>query len=387
MKTLNAPGDLNLSRVLRLIWQVKGISRIEIAKRLGIDKSTVTKIASTLEEIGIIRAFAQGSAGKLGGRKPIQLEVTPDFAMALGVEISTDSFLLTLVNLHGDIVETRKQSLDSATLQEAFDTAVAAIRPSIEAAGAPLIGIGVGLPAIVDTERGAVIQSIPLQVTEPVEFAAWARERYSVPVYVENDARCGSIGEMTLRHGMGLENAVFLLAEIRRITGEGKSRKNLSVGFGFIVNGQTHYGRDFSAGEFRSILWKPGNLGQFQSEEGNDERLGSDGSATRAIFEELASHVAFLVNALNLNHVFIGGLSGELTDSLALAIRREIAVKWPYALAHRYEVLPASLGIEAVAYGAAGHCLQRFFSLPNIHQKSGSGPSVKESLEMMRSVQ
>ncbi|HPX47618.1 MAG TPA: MarR family transcriptional regulator, partial [Treponemataceae bacterium] len=50
MKTLNGPGDLNISRVLRLIWQQKGISRIEIAQQLGIDKSTVTKIVSSLEE-------------------------------------------------------------------------------------------------------------------------------------------------------------------------------------------------------------------------------------------------------------------------------------------------------------------------------------------------
>ena len=41
MKTLNAPGDLNISRVLRLIWQIKGISRIEIAQQLGISYRTV----------------------------------------------------------------------------------------------------------------------------------------------------------------------------------------------------------------------------------------------------------------------------------------------------------------------------------------------------------
>ena len=95
MKTLNAPGDLNISRVLRLIWQLKGISRIEIAQQLGIDKSTVTKIVSSLEEIGIIRAFAQGNAGPQGGRKPIHLEIVPDFGMAVGFEINTYGFLVT----------------------------------------------------------------------------------------------------------------------------------------------------------------------------------------------------------------------------------------------------------------------------------------------------
>jgi predicted transcriptional regulator len=78
--------------VLRLIWQIKGISRIEIAQQLGIDKSTVTKNRLVLEEIGIIRGFAQGCAGPQGGRKPIQLEIVPDFGAALGIEITTKDF-------------------------------------------------------------------------------------------------------------------------------------------------------------------------------------------------------------------------------------------------------------------------------------------------------
>ena len=46
MKSINAPSDINVSRILRLVWQKRGISRIEIASQLGIDKSTVTKIVS-----------------------------------------------------------------------------------------------------------------------------------------------------------------------------------------------------------------------------------------------------------------------------------------------------------------------------------------------------
>ncbi len=384
MKTLNAPGDLNLSRVLRLIWQVKGISRVEIAHHLGIDKSTVTKIVSTLEEIGIIRAFAQGATGKRGGRKPIQLEVDPDFGMALGIEINTDSFHVAVINLHGEIVETAHGETRTASIFESYDAAIEAIAPSIESRGIPLIGIGVGVPAIVNAESGEILQSIPLQIEKPVSFAEWATGKYGVPVHVDNDARCGCLGEIIVRHGMGMDNALFVLAEIRRITGETRSRKNLSVGLGFVINGQPLYGQDHSAGEFRSVLWKPGNSGQFQSSDIHGDRIGSDESVTGSMFAELASHVALLANALNLNHVFIGGLSGELTESLIRRIDEEIGLKWPYALSHRCAVVPASLAFRAVAYGAAGHCLQRFFSLPNINQKSGSGPSVRESLERIR---
>jgi len=386
MKTLNGPGDLNISRVLRLIWQHKGISRIEIAQQLGVDKSTVTKIVSSLEEIGIIRAFAQGNAGPQGGRKPIQLEVTPDFGVTFGIEITTDGILAVMVNLNGEILEYLDIRMPVTSVYDAFDLAVEQLSLKREILGRPLLGIGVGIPAIVNTETGTIVQSIPLVIHDPIHFAGWAREKYGTPVYIENDARCGCLGEITLRHGMELDNALFLLAEIRKITGSTESRKNLSVGLGFILNGQPHYGKQFSAGEFRSILWEPGNSGQFQSNDMTGDRIGSDESVTGSMFTELARHAALLTNSLNLNYVFIGGLDDSLTEDLIARINSEIVRNWPYEHAQQYSVIPASLGRKAVAYGAAGHCLQRFFSLPNIYQPSGSGPSIKETLTKIKVV-
>jgi len=384
MKTLNAPGDLNISRVLRLIWQVKGISRIEIAQQLGIDKSTVTKIVASLEEIGIIRAFAQGSAGPQGGRKPIQLEISPEFGAALGIEINTDGYVATLVDLHGEILATLQDTMIFTSVFDAFDAALEKATPIIDSLNTPILGIGVGVPAIVNTDSGEIIQSIPLMINDKIKFCSWAKEKYNTPVYIENDARCGCLGEITIRHGVNIDNALFLLAEIRKITGSTESRKNLSVGCGFILNSQTFYGKDFSAGEFRSVLWQPGNSGQFQSNDISGDRIGSDMSVTGSVFTELARNVALIVNILNLNYVFLGGLPEDLTENLAKLINEEIILKWPYSLPKQCEVVPASLGKKAVAYGAAGHCLQRFFSLPNIYQPSGNGPSIKETLSQFK---
>jgi len=385
MKTLNAPGDLNISRVLRLIWQTKGISRIEIAQRLGIDKSTVTKIVASLQEIGIIRAFAQGNAGPLGGRKPIQLEIVSEFGLSVGIEITPEGFVAVILDLHGTILRELTVSMEVTSVFEAFDEALKALTGELESRNTPVLGVGVGIPALVDTDTGTILQSIPLMIEEELAFCAWARAKYGVPVYVENDARCGCLGEMVLRHGTGLDNALFLLSEIRKITGSTGSRKNLSVGCGFTLNGNPYYGQDFSAGEFRSILWRPGNSGQFQSNDLSGELVGSDSSVTDSVFAELAAHVALVANLLNLDSVFLGGLTPELTEELAGMIRSEIALKWPYRLRQRCEVIPSSLGKNAVAYGAAGDCILRFFSLPNIYQPSGSGPSIKATLEGIRS--
>ena len=88
MKSINPLSDINVSRILRLVWKKKGISRVEIANTLNLDKSTVTKIVSSLTDIGIVKEIAEGSTGPQGGRKPIYLEISKSFACVGGIEIN-----------------------------------------------------------------------------------------------------------------------------------------------------------------------------------------------------------------------------------------------------------------------------------------------------------
>lgn len=47
--------NANTSLIARLIWQRKSISRAEVARELGLYRSTVTNISSYLIEAGIIK--------------------------------------------------------------------------------------------------------------------------------------------------------------------------------------------------------------------------------------------------------------------------------------------------------------------------------------------
>jgi hypothetical protein len=133
-------------------------------------------------------------------------------------------------------------------------------------------------------------------------------------------------------------------------------------------------------------MWEPGNSGQFQSNDITNDKIGSDLSVTGTVFTELARHVALMVNLLNLDYVFIGGLPDDLTERLGTQIRSETILKWPFPMEVKCAVIPASLGVRAVAYGAAGLCLQRFFSLPNLYEPSGNGPSIKETLSRIKDI-
>jgi hypothetical protein len=94
----------NTSRVMREIWINKEISRIQIAKNLGLDKSTISSIVSELLEIGIITENAEGKAGPQGGRRPVFLTLKRSSGCVLGVEFRPESYTAIAVDLEGSII-------------------------------------------------------------------------------------------------------------------------------------------------------------------------------------------------------------------------------------------------------------------------------------------
>lgn len=391
MKSINSISDINVSRILRLLWQKKGISRVAIASQLGIDKSTVTKIASSLQDIGIITAVAEGDAGPQGGRKPIFLEITRTFACVGGIEINPERFVCCLLDMHGTVLFQHQEvvmpdAYERENCTGIFYRAFEMIVAEAEKLGIPLVGIGAGLPAMVNSDKGIIYQSVPLMIDKPFAFADEIGKQVGMPVLLENDARCCCYGEQMLTMEHDIHNMLFLLTEYRVLQPKKASKKNLSVGMGLIINDKIYRGTEFSAGEFRSMLWNEGNNGQFLSGEDRLETMAYDNTAIQSVFVELAQHVAFLVNTLNLEAVYIGGIDQHYAKKIAEQITQRIEFQWPYQIPRNYDVRLASLGSLSVAFGAACMYLEQMFALPSLSSPSRSGPSILEWLSTLKNL-
>lgn len=388
MKSINSQSDINVSRILRLIWQKNGISRVEIAAQLGLDKSTVTKIVAALVDVGIVKEFAHGITGPQGGRKPIYLEITETFAVVGGIEIQKEGFFCCLLNLPGKCLFEYQEKTNSTDCMEIFSAAYKILQEEAQKRQIIIIGVGVGISGIVNSDSGVIMQSIPFEITKHFPFTQMASVQTGVPVVIENDARCCCYSERTLLHDMGQQNSLFILIELRN-----KKKENIidssqvSVGAGLVINGKIFKGTEFSAGEFRSMLWTDGQQRQFFAQRENIEDFGAvlpDGQKTEdSVFNELAKHVAFLTNTLNLETVYIGGIDQEIEEKLVELIKKRIMLQWPYDSSHCVDVRLCSLGNLAVAYGAAGMFIDRFFALPSLSTPSGSGPSILEALSQI----
>ncbi|MBP5568297.1 MAG: ROK family transcriptional regulator [Treponema sp.] len=369
MKTQSSYSDINTSRILRLIWQRKLISRVEIASVLGLDKSTVTKIVNELKELGLLRETIQGKTGPLGGRPPVFLEITPEFACVGGIEITPGRVVCCLLNLHGDIIFEDRQSITTDEflkmhIKGVFSKACHTIQKRADELGIKLVGIGLGLPGLLNSSRGEIEYSLPLMIQTPFSLKEQLEEVTDIPVEIENDARCCCYSEMISSQSTAVNNMIFVLTEYRAYKPAENSKKNLAVGFGIVLDSELLKGRDETAGEFRSMLWEEGTVGQFHSGDGNLSEKLEENSEMRSVFMELARHIAFLVNTLNLQTVCIGGMEPKYIKVLQKYVHERIEIQWSYTNERQIDVRMSTYDDLAVAHGAGSMYLTKIFSIP-----------------------
>lgn len=368
---------VNITRVLRSIYLNHGLSRVEISRLLDLNKSTVSKIVSLLEDTGIVETAAVGDAGPTGGRRPLHLRIRANWGCVMGVEIQTEAFTVVGINLHGDIFFSHTEPLDLRTtdLVTAFTSIVQRFYPGMENTGMPLIGIGVGLPGFVDPGRGVLRASMPFEHYEEIDFVRESRNRLglSIPILVDNDANCGCWGELAFRHSSRPKNFVFVLGELRKHTIQMDDNRIMALGLGLVLNGRVHHGDDFTAGEFRSILYKSHQINQFSITDEQARQFLQNPEVDRMIVHELARHIAFLINILNLRKVVIGGPMEVLANDISQAVREYVQTNWAYPHAVEFDLEVSRLGEQAVAYGAAGMYLEHLIEIPTVESRTPDG--------------
>ena len=109
-----------------------------------------------------------------------------------------------------------------------------------------ILGIGVGVPSVVDVEKGIVydVQNIP--AFRKVYLKDILEKEFKVPVYINNDANCFVVGEKYFGAGKNYKDIVGL------ILGTG-------LGSGIYTNDKLYMGANCGAGEFGMISYKDSN--------------------------------------------------------------------------------------------------------------------------------
>ncbi len=357
-------GSNTAARIFRTIWRRPRISRVGIADRLGLDKSTVTNQVNQLIDLGLIEEVDEGSASSRGGRRPIQLGIRKSFGRILGIELQADTYIAVAVDLAGEILAeyrgTVKISPDHfpETALEVIDEA----RRILGTGNGRVLGVGLGIAGLVDQKQGQIRYSVPLDILEPLDFETLVGGQVDVPCFVENDANCCAWGELTFHRSEDLRDFLFALVEVRKGLTSVGSFGGIGVGFGVAMGGKVHGGAHGNAGEFRSAFCEGTGDLQFSLSKDELARYAKDESVLQRTSQELARNMAMLINTMDFEKVFVGGDIESLPLDFPALLRQRLEENWMYPFPKGIEIRYSSLGEKAVAFGAAGMILDRLVS-------------------------
>lgn len=203
LETRRRNGILIKNKIFRTEHAMRG----EIAKELGLTLPTITNSINEMIKEGVVEPEPLPEECLSGGygRKPQMVRFRREAGYSIGIELGAYHTRAVLVNLRGEVVEERTRRKAALQYEEMLAQVTELIGelcgcvPSLQKEEGKLIGIGIGVPGFVDTEGGTIRQNFRVDWNGR-PLGADLRERYPVPILIDNNTRFRAMGyEMQLR--------------------------------------------------------------------------------------------------------------------------------------------------------------------------------------------
>ncbi|MGW0364805.1 ROK family transcriptional regulator [Streptomyces sp. NPDC002990] len=360
----------NLERVVRAVRLAGSLTQAEIARATGLSAATVSNIVRELKDGGTVEVTDTSA----GGRRARSVSLSGDAGIVIGVDFGHTHLRVAVGNLAHQVLAEEAEPLDvDASWMDGFNRAEALVGQLIATVGVgpeKVIGVGLGVPGPIDVESGTLGSTAILPGWSGINPRMELSQRLGVPVYVDNDANLGALGELVWGSGRGVKD----LAYIKVASG---------VGSGLVINGQIYRGPGGTAGEIGHItldesgpVCRCGNRGcletfaaaryvlpLLQGTHGPEltmERVvelarAGDPGCRRVITDvgrHIGSGVASLCNLLNPSRVVLGGSLAEAGELVLAPIRESVGRYAIPSAARQLSVLTGSLGGRAEVLGA-----------------------------------
>ncbi len=168
------------------------MSRVQLSREVGLTKAAVTIITNELIGEGIV--FERGLEGRINkrGRTSILLDIAADYGYSVGVMLHRKYIDITVIDLKGNLISAKHNDMECfSNADRAIDWAEETINKMIQAkklSKSRMIGIGIGCPGPVEYDKGNVLEPPNFKVFNNYPVVKKFKERFSVPVYLENNA-------------------------------------------------------------------------------------------------------------------------------------------------------------------------------------------------------
>ncbi len=386
-------------QILELLRQRGPLTRTELSQGTGFNIVTVSNYINQFIKNGLV--LERGFDISTGGRKPILVELNAKASFAIGIDagamgVATTQTVMAITDLRGQIVHrvVKPRSIDS--MDRVLQGIGGLIREFLKTSPVDpkkIQGIGIALPGILDERAGTVRDTSHNGIrTSYVAVRDQLEADFRMPVLMGNDSTLAGYGEFRLGLDRSVENLIYLYSD---------------VGASLIFNSHIYWGSGGSAGELGIFVpavddylnwikspsfvltnaWDLGLAtqarklvqeghptaivdlvrGQVESIDLNTvlEAAQSRDQLARELVEhaamQLGIRIACLVNLLNPEVVVIGGgieKAGSMMFEPIWRCVKKYAYEEPASLV---DVLPAQLGENAAALGAACWVIREAF--------------------------
>lgn len=313
----------NRSLLLQTLFHQGAMSRADLSRETGLTRVTISDLVSQLIADGFVAEMGVREASG-PGKPAILVDLDRAGHRIVGIDLSgSDSFIGAVLTLDGDIVARREVPV--VTDGDVVGAVVQLARDLVGDAHAPVLGIGVGTPGIIDDD--GVILSAPNLRWVGFDLEGALRDALGLPVLVANDANAAVLAEYTFG-GAGDD---VLLVKVGR-----------GVGSGLLASGQPMRGAHFAAGEIGHVTvgtdggplcvcGKVGCLEAWLAVPALTDRLAaaSDDDAREGVLrdagERLGIALAPIVGVLDVSEVVLSGppelLDGPLSQATVETLR------------------------------------------------------------------
>lgn len=227
------------------------MTRRELASQTSLSASQVSRLAVELISAGLVEA--DDSVSSAFGRPPDLLRLAGRNRFVVGMEVGGGSVRAVLANLRGDPCYRLEEPMPEVSGREAafdaFSQVIDRLIASSGVGGEQVLGLGIGLYAVVDPVVGVVVDW-----SEHPGWSGWWRDyglrqaladRFGWRTVVVDDAvRMRAVAEAAARRHFPAPDFLYVLADS-------------GIGAAFVTRGQPYLGPNRLAGEIGHVVVDP----------------------------------------------------------------------------------------------------------------------------------
>jgi glucokinase len=271
--------------------------------------------------------------------------------MKIGIDLGGTNMRVALVD--GDTI--RQRVIRPCPAEEAEQVVTNQLLDQIrEVMNPEVTGIGVGVPSVVDAEKGIVYNVANIPAWQEVHLKEILEKEFGIPARINNDSNCFTLGV--------------------NVFGEGKAFKNIvgvtmgtGIGSGIIVDGKLYGGRNTGAGEIGALPYltmdyehycSSGFFTKFHGRTGKElgELAALGDPKALAVWDEFGEHVGNLMQVVLYTYdpeaIIIGGGIASAFTYFEKAMWAQLA-KFPYSETVKHIKIITSTLEDAALLGAS----------------------------------